>query len=159
MNYTAKGKYNRYFELFDTNNMSIGELDYPKWYAVRYATIASGGRTYEISPTGFFRNGSIVTSGDAQICMMKFHGLGRMTITMENGPVYTFRRVGFFNGYMALFNEHDREIIKITQTTVWAIWNREYAVATDDNYSEGMQPFLILLLVYCANYLRAVATS
>jgi hypothetical protein len=159
MNYTVTGKHNRYFELFDAGNAVLARMDYPKWYVMRKATIESGGRKYEITPTGFFRTGSLIMCGDTQIGVMKFNGLGRMEIKIDGAGTYLLKRVGLFNGYMALLNEQGHEIVRIRQTNVWALLTRNFAVETDDNYKEASQPFLLLLLIFSVSYMRSMAAA
>lgn len=157
MLFTASGRHNRTFHLLDAGGQSLATLDYPTWYAPRQAIITSGTQVLQTKMRGFFRNGINLLSGDEVVASTRWVGMGRLKIEFADGRQYTFRRVGFFNGYMALVNDAGQELVNIRQVNRWALLNFTFSIETDDNYREVNDPALLLLLIFCINYMRAVA--
>lgn len=157
MQFTAAGRHNRTFQLLDAGGQSLATLDYPTWYAPRQAIITSGATVLQTKMRGFFRNGINLMSGADVVAATKWNGMGRMRIEFADGRQYTFRRVGFFNGYMALVNDAGQELVTIRQVNRWALFNFTFSIETDDNYREVNDPALLLLLIFCINYMRAVS--
>ncbi|MBX2904771.1 MAG: hypothetical protein KF744_01950 [Taibaiella sp.] len=157
MQFTASGRHNRTFEIKGATGDVLATLDYPTWHAPRRAIITYGGTAWETVIRGFFRKGMDIKSGDQVIGSMRFAGFGRMKIEFADGRQYTFKRVGFLNGYMALITDSSQEIVKIRQVNRWAFFRFTFNIETDDNYREANDPALLLLLIFCINYLRAIA--
>lgn len=157
MHFTASGRRNRTFELQDSGGHVLATLDYPTWYAPRSAIITHGSRVWETSMRGFSRNGININCGEQVIGTLRFSGLGRMKMQFGDGRQYLFRRVGFLNGYMAILTETGHEIITIRQVNRWTLFTLNFMVETDDNYRDAADPALILLLIFCTNYLRAIS--
>lgn len=157
MHFTASGRHNRTFELKSSTGEVLATLDYPTWYAPRQAIITSGTQVLQTRMRGFFRNGINLLSGDEVVATVRWSGIGRMKIEFADGRQYTFRRIGFLNSYMALVTETGQEIVKIRQANRWTLFKFIFGIETDDNYREVNDPALLLLLVFCINYLRAVA--
>jgi len=154
MDYMVNGRLNRYYEITDSEGRSLGRIDYPTWYAYSTAVITQAGKTYDIARLGIFKQGVGITSDGARVGTVKFGGWGKIIISREGGPSYTLKRVGFFNGYVGLFTEHGQEIIKVKQTNKWAFRKFTYKIETDDNYAEGRDIFLVLLLIFCIGLVR-----
>lgn len=157
MQFTATGRHNRTFQLLDGGGQSLATLDYPTWYAPRQAIITKGSQAWETQMRGIFRNGIDVKTGDETTATIRLNGFGRMKIMFADGRQYVFRRIGFLNSYMALQSESGAEIVKVRQVNRWAILNFTFSIETDDNYREVADPALLLLLIFCINYMRAVA--
>ncbi len=159
MNYTVKGEHNRHFELFDANNNSLGKLDYTSWFSIRSAIVMQSGKTYEIAPANVFQTSIQLNEGDTKLGSLKFNWKGQIIISMENGKTYTFKRVGFFHSHFGLFTEHDQEIVILNQHFKLSEFSFNYTIETDDNYTEGKDVQILLLMVYCANYMHSMAAA
>lgn len=159
MNYTASGTRNRRYELLDANNNPLGILDYPSMFSRRSAVIEQGGATYEIAAVGFWQTSTEIRRNGTKIATLKFSLRKGLVITMENGPTYVFKRVGFFNSHFGLFTEHEQEIIALKYHFKLAKFSNDYTIETNDNYTEGKNIILLLLMVYCANYMHSMAAA
>jgi len=157
MQFTATGRHNRTFQLLDAGGHSIATLDYPTWYAPRQAIITGGTQVLQTKMRGFFRNGINFMSGKEVVAAVRWAGMGRLRIEFADGRQYTFRRVGFLNGYMALINDAGHELVNIRRVNRWALLNFIFKIETDDNYREVNDPALLLILIFCINYMRAVS--
>lgn len=154
MKYTAKGTHNRHFELLDTNGFALGKLDYTSWFTITSEITLQDGIQYSITPSNFWHTSIDVKSVDNTIASLKFNWKGQIVISMADGQSYMFKRKGFFNMHFALFNEHEHELIVVNQKFELAKLTFNYFIETDDNYKEGKDTVLLLLLVYCANYMH-----
>jgi hypothetical protein len=154
MNYTAKGTHNRHFELFDANDAALGKLDYTSWFTIKSTIELNGGKSFEIAPANIWHTSIDITANDVMIGSMKFSWKGQIIVTLENGKTYYFKRIGFFNSHYALLNEQDHELIKLDQQFILSKLTFNYFLETDDNYAEANDPLLVLLTIYCANYMH-----
>jgi hypothetical protein len=156
MKYTVKGTHNKHFELFTEAGEALGKLDYTSWFSTKSAIILQSGKEYEIGSTGIFQTSVEITSGDTEIGSLKFNWKGQIILTLTGGHAYIFRRVGFINGHFGLFTAHDKEIIILRQHFKLSELSFNYTIETDDNYTEGKDISLLLLLIYCANYMHSM---
>ncbi len=159
MNYTAKGIHNRHFELLNEAGAPLGKLDYTSWFSTKSAIILESGKGYEIGSTGVFQTAIEITSGGVVIGSLKFNWKGQIVLTMEGGKHYIFKRVGFFNSHFGLFTEASKEIVVLKQHFKMAELSFDYDIETDDNYAEGKDISLLLLLIYCANYMHSMVAA
>lgn len=151
MRFHAKGAIKRHLELFSEQDISLGKIDYPSWFTLQ-ATIATGNATYEVTPTGFWRNTIVISQNDIELGRIIRQWNGQMTLTIGNGPAYVFKRVGFFNGHYGLFNEQDRELVVIEKQSQFSFFNTRYDIETDDNYPEINNALFLLLLIHGVSY-------
>lgn len=159
MQFSISGQHRRTFTLSSETGQELATLFYPKWYTMRRATITRGATTWHTEAAGFFNNRTIVTENGQEVMQCRFRGLGRMEITLRDGSNYTLRRVGFFRAHMALLTESGHEVVRIYRTSAWAMFHIPYAVETDNNYPAINDPAVLLVLMYCINYMRAVSAS
>jgi hypothetical protein len=156
MKYTVQGTHNKHFEIFGEDGTTMGKLDYTSWFSTKSAIILQSGKSYEIGSTGVFQTSIEITSGGEEIGALKFNWKGQIILTLEGHKHYIFKRVGFFNSHFGLFTEIDKEIVILRQHFKMAEMSFTYDIETDDNYPEGTDISLILLLVYCANYMHTM---
>ncbi len=159
MKYNLKGTYKRHFELFDDRDTYLGKLDYPSWFSIKANIILPSGEEVEIAPTSMWQTKVEFRSGERLIGSLKFNWKGQIVIQMENGPGYIFKRVGFFNFHYGLFNENEHELVAMKQHFKLSEFSFSYTAETDDNYAEGKDALLLLIMAYCGNYMHAAASA
>ena len=159
MKYTAKGTHNRHFELLDANDFALGKLDYTSWFTIKSEITLQDGTVYNLASSNIWHTSIDVNSIDNTIASLKFNWKGQIVVSLQGGQTYMFKRKGFFNMHFGLFNEHEQEIIIVNQKFELAKLSFNYFIETDDNYKEGKDIVLVLLLVYCANYMHNMHTA
>lgn len=159
MNYGIKGRSFRQYELSDSNDMPLGTLSYPSRMNYRKAEISCGATTYQLAPAGFFSREVVISENGNRIGAIAMKGFSGMHISIDGGSTYIVKRVGLFNSHMGLFTQNKQEIAKATLTSKWAIWKLNYSIETDDNYTEGKDRLLLLLIIYCNNAMRAASAA
>jgi hypothetical protein len=66
---------------------------------------------------------------------------------------YVFKTGFWYNKY-TLFTEHEKGIITLAPDFQWSKFSFNYEIETDDNYDEGKNALLILILIYCCNHIH-----
>lgn len=153
MNYTAKGEHHRNFELFDENNNSLGMIGYDGWFSMK-VKITQGSSQYSIESANFWHTELEVKKGDDVAATIKF-GWGGMTIDYQ-GKTYKFK-TGMWQNKYTLSAETDHPIITLKPDFQWTKFSFNYEIETDDNYTEGKSALLVLILIYCCNYMQGMA--
>ncbi len=153
MKYTALGKKSRHFELFNEMGDSLACLDYKGWFSVK-VSITIGNDVYYIKPANFWQSTFNVIKGEEIIATLKFNGLGNFIVGYNNNT-YLFKASGFWQSKYKLFTEHKKDIITLNPDYKLPKFSFDYQIDTDDNYDEGKNALLLLLLVYCCNYIYA----
>jgi hypothetical protein len=151
MKYTANGQHNRHFELFDEQNNPLGRIDYTSWFS-QTVDIKLGDVTYVIKAANFWHTSLHVLKGDDVVAELKFNWAGNMIVKFE-GVSYMFKPTFWHNRY-TLFTEHEMGIITLVPDFKWAKMSFNYDIETDDNYTEGKNALLILILMYCCNHIH-----
>lgn len=141
----------RRFELFGEQDISLGVLNYPSWFSLQAEIITPNAR-YKVIPTGFWRTSIAIFQNTTEIGRLYRQWNGQLTLALENGPTYIFKRVGFFNAHFGLFNENDRELVIVRKHDQLSFFNLRYDIETDDNYFEVNHPFMLLLLIHGVGY-------
>ncbi len=155
MKFTARGKNNRHFSLLDEQGREAGMLDYTSWLSRREAVVHVGGKEYKIAPRKTFDTTVRVMENDTLLYSLKF-AWGGLKITGSDGRAsYNMRRVGFFKGHYGLFTAYKQEIVKLKQHFELSAWSVQFDIETDDNYAEKNDSVLLLLLVFCVNYIHS----
>ena len=155
MKFTIKGISFRQYEIYDSNNVPLGMLNYPSWMTYRKATITCAGKTYDLAPAGIFSRQVVISESGNRIGAVAMKGFSGIHISRDGGATYIVKRVGLFNSHMGLFTENKQEIAKATLANKWAFRRLTYNIETDDNYTEDKDLLLLLLIIYCTNTLRA----
>lgn len=153
MKYTAKGEHHRNFELFDENNNSLGIIGYDGWFSMK-VKITQGSSQYSIESANFWHTELEVKKGDDVAATIKF-GWGGMTIDYQ-GKTYKFK-TGMWQNKYTLSGETDHPIITLKPDFQWTKFSFNYEIETDDNYTEGKSALLVLILIYCCNYMQGMA--
>jgi hypothetical protein len=153
MKYTAKGEHNKHFELLNTENNSLGRLDYTGWFSIK-SDIVIGSDTWHIAPSNIWNTKIQVTKNEATIAELKYNWVGHMVIKLEDGQTYLFKPAFWHNKY-SLLTEHEKEIIVLKPDFQWSKFSYNYEIETDDNYDEGKSALLVLILIYCCNQVHA----
>lgn len=156
MKYTAKGEHNRHFELFDENNNSLGMVDYDGWFSMK-VRITQGRSEYTVVSANFWHTELHVSKGDEVVAKLKFSWSGGMSVDFRDKS-YMFK-AGFWHNKFNLLTETNQEIITLKPDFQWKIFSFNYEIETDDNYEEGRNALLILILIYCCNQMKSLAAS
>jgi hypothetical protein len=155
MQYTAKGNHNREFELFDTNNNSLGILDYTQWFSIKAKVVMPNGDNYEIAPSNFWQTAIEMYHNDTVIASVKRNWVMNVIVTLGDSSHYYFKSVGLLNRHFALITEQDHEIAVLKPDFQWSKLSFHYEIETDDNYKELSDPVIILFLMYCCNFIHS----
>jgi len=159
MKYTAKGTHNRHFELFDASEASLGKLDYTSWFSIKSAIALANGKTVTIEPANIWHTSVNFTVDGEPMGTLKLNWKMHMVLSMANGQTYIFKRVGFFNSHFGLFNEAEYEMAVLDQKFQLSKLSFNYTVETDDNYKEVNDPAMVLLMIYCANFMHSMGSG
>lgn len=154
MQYTAAGTHNRHFELFTDDNKSLGRLDYTSWFSTNASITLANGDTYTIAPTNFWQTTIELVKNNVVIANVKRNWAMNIIVSIEGGPDYYFKNVGFLNRHYALIGDQDREVVALSPDFQWSTLSFNYEMETDDNYSELTDPAFLLFLIYCCNSLH-----
>ncbi len=159
MQYTAKGIHNRHFELLDSTETTLGKLDYTTWFSTKAEVLLPNGDKYEIGNSNMWHTMLHMTKDDAEKCTMKYNWKAQIIITMEGGTTYMLKPKGFFHSSYVLMNEQEQELVTLHPDFQWAKLTFNYAIETNDNYTEAQDPVLILLLLYCTNHMKQMQSG
>lgn len=149
MRYTAKGQRNIHFELYDDNENILGRIDHDGWF-VNKATISIHDISYELRAVNFWQNKIEVSRGDTVVAELKFNWAGNIIVEID-GNEYLLRP-NFWHSKYTLYTKEEHGIITLQSDFKWSNMSFVYDIETDDNYTEGRNVLLILILVY--SYLR-----
>jgi len=153
MKYTAKGEHHRNFELFDENSNSLGMIGYDGWFSMK-VKITQGSSQYNVESANFWHTELQVKKDDDVVATIKF-GWGGMNIDYQ-GKTYKFK-TGMWQNKYTLCGETDHPIITLKPDFQWTKFSFNYQIETDDNYTEGKSALLVLILIYCCNYMQGMA--
>ncbi|MBS1771721.1 MAG: hypothetical protein JST82_02585 [Bacteroidetes bacterium] len=152
MRYTAKGQHNKDFELFDVDGNSLGRLDYEGWFSMK-VSILIGDDKYDIQSSSFWQTKLEVLKGDRVVADLKYNFGGNMVVNYHDVGTYLFKP-SFWHSKFSLHTEHEKEIIMLKPDFQWRTFKFDYDIETDDNYLEGKNPLLVLILIYCCNHMK-----
>ncbi len=155
MQYTAQGNHNREFELFDSNNSSLGILDYTQWFTIKAKVIIPNGDSYNIAPKNFWLTDIEMNKNDIATASVKRNWAMNVIVTIGDSSQYYFKGVGLLNRHFALLTEQDHEIAVLKPNFQWSKFTFDYEIETDDNYKELSDPVILLFLIYCCNYIHS----
>lgn len=150
MRYAARGKRMEYFELFDEQDNALGRLDFDGFFRNK-VSINVADAHYEIHPVNFWQNKIEVSREDVVYAELKFNWAGNIIIEMTDGRQYLLRP-NFWHTKYTLYTREEFGIITLQSDFRWSNMSFEYDIETDDNYTEGKEVLLLLMLVY--SYLR-----
>ncbi|MES2704014.1 MAG: hypothetical protein V4649_15340 [Bacteroidota bacterium] len=154
MHYKVNGTYKKHFELFGVNNAPLGKLDYSTWFSIKASIELHAGKKYEITPANVWQTSVHLTADGVKLASIKFNWKSQLIVSFENGATYMFKHKGIFNSHFGLFTEHDMEVVMVKPHFKLSALSFNYTIDTDDNYPEVQDPMLLLLLVYCSNYMH-----
>lgn len=141
------------------NEIFIGKIEYPKWYAMNKAIITLGEDTvFNLEPRGFWHSTQQLLKGNAVLLNVKNTWKGYLlTKPIDPERPYKFQHQGLFkNGYV-LLNYKDEVVLKIAPNFSWKKFNMSYTITCDDIF--GNEEFDQLLLLLSVHYLRIIQSS
>lgn len=154
MRYVAQSRFGQPMEMSDLNGTSIGSVRRTSWFAIKSAIITANGVDYQATPRGFFQMAVDVTLGDTLICSIQFALMGKTYITTAAGTTYLFKRTNAWRGYYALFSQTDHPIVAIEPHFQLSPLGYRYDIETDDNYAEGRDSLMLMVLLYTINAMQ-----
>lgn len=152
MRYIAKGQRNRHFELLDEEENVLGRIDHDGWF-LNKANITIHNMVYEMSAVNFWQNKIEVSTGDIVVAELKFNWAGNIIIELAEGGHYLLKP-NFWHSKYTLYTQEEKGIITLQSDFKWSSMSFIYDIEADDNYAEGRNVLLLLMLIYSYQRIR-----
>jgi hypothetical protein len=151
--YTA----DKVFELTDGEGKFYGSLGYEGWSSTKAALTTQFAEFYDIIPKGFWSTYIAVEKAGEEIAQMRVNWRGRIIIDFlhtEEEVDFQFRSVGLWTVAYVVEDRFKNTLLTLTPDFNWGKLNYDYIVEINEPTADKVNETMILLAVYCANYLR-----
>ncbi|GGP05863.1 hypothetical protein GCM10010992_23600 [Cloacibacterium rupense] len=149
----AKSINSRNFELFDENEVLLGNIVYPKWYSTN-AEIHTDAQTYKIKAKGFWTTSIEVVKQENVLMKFKMSWSGNIVVTDFNNGERHFQinKEKWYNDIFEMKDETEKTILKIKRNFKWKDFKYYYEIVLED---DALLPITILGILHVVNYFNA----
>lgn len=159
--YKANSTNSQNFNL-TSENQSLGELIYKKWYSFSAEILMSDGTKYQLEPTGFW-DSKIELKKDTKTVLefkMSWKGIVIRTFFDNDEATYLLTLNGLLSSKFVLIDTDKRELMAAETDFKWNKFNYDYTIETSSEFDKlDNKELLLLTILHCINYYMTVIAS
>jgi hypothetical protein len=131
------------------DNITIGELIYPKWYTFNAEIILPEKGKYSLVSTGFWDAKIELRQGDSTFLNFKMGWKGIQINTFFNGESdhYLLQYKGILNSKYVLIDIEENELLTVEFDFQWNKLHYDYNISTTENFDDLKNKELLLLTI------------
>lgn len=145
------------FELTDEENRFLGKLAYEGWSSTKASLTTQFAEFYDLKSKGFWNAHVAVEKAGAEYAQLKRNWRGHIIMDIlgnEHPMDYLFRRVGFWQESYTIEDHNKNILMTLIPDFKWGKLNYDYVIEVNPQFADIVDEMMMLLSVYCANYLR-----
>jgi hypothetical protein len=159
MKYTTTGGDNTEHQILNDLMEPIGTIIYGQWRQAKARVEVADANIYEMEPSGFWRTSIYISKNGMPYGEVK-NRWGDMTITIESGQSFTFRRKGFWNVvYVLRSATGETDLATVRSDFSWRTFGFNYEVEIDSIGDRELNLFMPFLLIFCVRMQRRRAAA
>lgn len=146
------------FELNGTQGAFLGKLAYDGWSTSKASITTQFAEFYDLVSKGFWSSYISVEKSGTEYAQLKRNWKGNIIIDVMGNDIpmdFLFRRVGFWGLSYQVEDQNENVLITVTQQFEWRKFNYDYYIEVNPQCTDIADEMMMLLAVYCANYLRS----
>ena len=150
---------NKEFQLSDINGRFLGKLSYEKWGSKKASATTQYAEFFDFKPVGFWQQHITVDRDGTEIATMKMNWKGNIIIDIKGNDIeqdYLVKSVGLWKQHLTLQDRFSNDILALHPHVQWKSGNYEYDIEINPDFQNVVDETLILIAVYCANYIMAM---
>ena len=145
------------FELNALDGTFLGKIGYEGWSSTKAAITTQFGEFYDLQTKGFWTEHISVEKSGVEIAQLRRNWRSQIIIDMlgnEEELDYLFKSVGFWNESYIIEDRNKNCLVTLIPDFNWGKFNYDYEVEINPDFAKETNEMMILLAVYCANYIR-----
>lgn len=155
MHYAVTSTSGRYFDVSDDRQMPVGTIQFSAWWPNKADVAINDGTAYNMAPTGFWNMDVAVTKSGLPYAILKYTFGGSITLTLENGQTFFFKKKSFWGVEYILANSEEQELATVICEFKWSNWGFTYAIDVHTGMGDRDTNLLVpFLMIYCTKYMR-----
>jgi hypothetical protein len=150
---------NKEFQLTDVEGRFLGKLAYEKWASYSASATTQYAEFFDFKAKGFWSQYISVTRDGTEIASLKMNWKGNIIIDIKGNDVeqdYLVKSVGLWKTHFTLQDRFSNDILALHPHIQWKSGVYEYDVEINPDFQSVVDETLILIGVYCANYIMAM---
>jgi len=139
---------------------TIGSLTYRNFYSHRSVIQTDAVRSLDMIPYPWGANIRIVQN-DCELgkAKMKWWSASLELKFKDQSDILTLKKTGFWKSRFVLTNRDNVQVLELTPSFRWKTMRHDFDIVTNHGTRYGLEPHMILVAVYCANYMLALASA
>ena len=145
------------FELNDFEGKFLGKLAYEGWSSTKASITTQFAEFYDIQTKGFWVSHISIEKSGAEIAKLQRNWKSQIIIDIlgnEEPMDFLFKSVGFWNQRYVIEDRHKNSLLTLIPDFNWGKLNYDYEIEINPDFQNQVDEMMMLLSVYCANYLR-----
>lgn len=145
------------FEMTSLEGHFLGKLVYEKWSSTKASITTQFGEFYDIQTKGFWTSYIAVEKAGIEVAKLSRNWKNQVIIDFlgNDEPMdYLFKSIGFWNESYIIENRNKNCLLTLIPDFDWGKFNYNYEIEISLDFKDEMDEMMILLAVYCANYVR-----
>jgi hypothetical protein len=150
---------NKEFQLSDIDGRILGKLAYEKWASYSATATTQYAEFFDFKAKGFWQQYIAVERDGVEIASLKMNWKGNIVIDIKGNDIeqdYIVKSVGLWRTHFTLQDRFSNDIIALHPHLRWKTGNYEYTLDINPDFMNQTDETLILIAVYCANYIMAM---
>jgi hypothetical protein len=147
------------FQLSDLEGRFMGKLEYEKWGSQKASGTTQYAEFFDFKPVGFWQSQISVRRDGNEIASLKTNWKGNIIIDIKGNDIeqdYLLKTVGFWKTHFTLQDRFSNDIIALKPHIKWNSGHYDYEVDINPDFQNQADETLILIAVYCSNYVLAM---
>ena len=145
------------FELNDIEGKFLGKLAYEGWSSTKASITTQFAEFYDLNSKGFWSSYIAVEKGGNEYAQLKRNWKGNIIIDVlgnEEPMDFLFKKMGFWQESYNIEDQQKNILMTLIPDFNWGKLNYDYVIEINPNFAGAVDEMMMLLSVYCANYLR-----
>jgi hypothetical protein len=145
------------FELNDNEGRFLGKLAYESRFSTKASITTQFAEFYDLQSKGFWSAYIAVEKAGVEYAQLKRNWRGNVIIDIlgnDQAMDYLFRRVGFWQERFQVEDHNKNVLMTLTPDFKWGKLNYDYSIDVNPQFADTVDEMMMLLSVFCANYLR-----
>jgi hypothetical protein len=150
---------NKEFQLSDLDGRFLGKLTYEKWASYTASATTQYAEFFDFKSKGFWHQSIVVERGGTEIASLKMNWKGNIIIDIKGNDIeqdYMLKSVGIWKTHFTLQDRFSNDVIALKPDYKWNSGHHEYVIEVNPDFQNQVDETLVLMAVYCANYMMMV---
>ncbi|MFZ6013625.1 MAG: hypothetical protein ACOYXT_25020 [Bacteroidota bacterium] len=148
------------YQLINDRDHAIGSLIYQNFYSYRSVITTDAIGSIDMIPRPWGSNIRIVQDNcDLGEAKMKWWSTSLDLKFKDRGGIFTLKKTGFWKSRFVLIDQEKVQVLDLTPVFRWKTMRHDFEILTKHGARYAPEPHTILIAVYCANYMLALASA